>query len=357
MQQNRGAIVPKEQIIGGVFGLEGPRMPGCSLPDFLRGNIIRLATARSGIAFLTDIISPSHIWMPSYLCGVMVEAGSRNRTPVRFYEVDYDLKIPAFDWLDMVKPRDIVVLIDYFGFPCDRECARLAIEKGAFVLEDACQALLSKRESRISDFVLYSPRKFLGIPDGGILAASNDLDSRSLALTDPPAEWWMKAFSASMLRREFDLCGGGRQWFRLFQEAEAEGPVRPYAMSRLSDTLLRHYFDYAGIARRRVTNYRHLLEMLATVALFPYLPEGVVPLGFPIRIKDRDRVRHALFDHAIYPPVHWDIEALVPAEFKGSHLLASEIMTLPCDQRYDDDDMERMAAVILKEIKKEGARS
>jgi dTDP-4-amino-4,6-dideoxygalactose transaminase len=80
--------------------------------------------------------------------------------------------------------------------------------------------------------------------------------------------------------------------------------------------------------------------------MFPELPEGVVPLGFPIRVRPRDSIRTALFQQEIYPPVHWPLEACVPASFEASHHLADEIMTLPCDQRYDADDMRRIAAAL-----------
>ncbi len=46
----------------------------------------------------------------------------------------------------------------------------------------------------------------------------------------------------------------------------------------------------------------------------------------------------------IYPAVHWPIADVVPPEFETSHRLAGEIMTLPCDQRYDRSDMERILA-------------
>lgn len=57
-------------------------------------------------------------------------------------------------------------------------------------------------------------------------------------------------------------------------------------------------------------------------------------------------MRNKLFSHEIYPPIHWAIDGVVPYEFKGSHELSSKIMTLPCDARYDIEDMERMVAVL-----------
>lgn len=104
-----------------------------------------------------------------------------------------------------------------------------------------------------------------------------------------------------------------------------------------------HSIDYKAMAQKRTHNYEELARVLGTVALFPNLPPGVVPVGFPIRVEKRDMLRRMLFEHEIYPPVHRPIEELVPESHQDSHRLAASIMTLPCDQRYTMQDMERMA--------------
>jgi len=58
-----------------------------------------------------------------------------------------------------------------------------------------------------------------------------------------------------------------------------------------------------------------------------------------------------LFDDNIYPPIHWNIDNIVPDEFEESHVLSHHIMTLPCDQRYGKNDMKRMAEIVLKYAK------
>jgi dTDP-4-amino-4,6-dideoxygalactose transaminase len=261
------------------------------------------------------------------------------------------LRIPSSEWLDHIQPGDLVILIEYFGFPGDVSWITQVKERRAWVLEDAAQALLSDRVGQPADFVVFSPRKSVGVPDGGILVVNCEIDLSDVRLEKPPAKWWLKALMASVLRREFDIHGGSRYWFELFQEVETGRLIGAYAMSELSWTLLRHSFDYLAIAQRRVANYRLLLNKLGDIALFTHLPENVVPLGFPLRVRRRDSLRQILFDNQIYPPVHWPTQGIVPQEFSESHKLADEIMTLPCDQRYGGEDMERMASIILKELR------
>ena len=157
-----------------------------------------------------------------------------------------------------------------------------------------------------------------------------------------PALWWMETTRASILRAEFDRYGGERKWFEIFQKTEASAPLEPFQMSDLTLLILRHAVDWQKVSIRRRDNYKFLASELGQIALIPELIRDVVPLGFPVRLKERERIRQALFAEKIFPQFHWPIAGFVPSEFEASHRLASEIMTLPCDQRYNRSDMERV---------------
>jgi dTDP-4-amino-4,6-dideoxygalactose transaminase len=335
------------KIIGGVFGLDPTIVETKrSAPRFLNADNLFLVNGTSALTLLIRDLQPSQVWLPSYSCIALPLAARHAGGATRFYAIGYDLEFKSLSWLDEVTPGDLVVMIHYFGFPISSKCVDLVRARGALVAEDATQALLSDGVGSRGDFAIFSPRKFLGVPDGGILLLNRPLDIPDAAFAAPPAIWWLKAFNATALRREFDIHGGSRDWFRLFQEAEATAPVGSFRMSELSRTLLTHCFDYDAIARRRQANFDRLAADLADMALFPIRPSSVVPLAFPIQVKDRDRVRTALFARNIYPPVHWDLKGVVPTAFTDSHRLSSNILSLPCDQRYDERDMDRMITAV-----------
>jgi len=332
-----------------MFGLENPLDSPSSPPPFFTKRSLLLANARSGIRLVVEMLLAPTVWVPSYLCACIIEAIKGTKAKIKFYEVDDSLALSSREWLDEVQRGDLVLVIDFFGFPFDNDCAMRAQERGAWVLDDACQALLTETTGRVADFILFSPRKFLAVPDGAILNIKTEHHFELISLRRSPAEWWLKAWVATLLRREFDLHGTGRRWFELFREVETEAPIGSYAMSELSHLLLQKGVAYATVAQRRAANYRSLGKALEAMALFPALATGVVPLGFPIRVRNRDALRKKLFDQEIYPPVHWPLEGLVPGDFERSHLLSREIMTLPCDQRYDEGEMNRVAQLILNE--------
>lgn len=337
-------------IIGGMFGLNEIIFKSSETPPFITGRDLFLVNGRSGISLIIDCIQPGNIWLPSYLCESIIDAIKHSGIQINFFEVNCHLEIDKISWIEQIERGDLVIFIDYFGFPVDSKIIESVKARGAFTLEDASQALLTNEVGKNSDFVLFSPRKILGIPDGGILTYRHNLEFDLESLIPPPVRWWLKSLSASLLRREFDKHGGDKYWFQLFQEVETDQPIGNFKMSELSKTLIFHSFDYSEIASQRKANFNSLLGNLSEIGIYKHLPQTVVPVGFPIRVKNRDQLRQKLFSEEIYPPLHWPIDGIVPESFAESHRLESEIMTLPCDQRYTVEDMERVAGFFSEEL-------
>lgn len=347
------------RLIGGMFGLEPPRFQGPSAPCFMTGTVLLLASARCGIRLLCENLRPGRVWMPSYLCPSMLEGVPRHiHSRLEFFQVDPSLQIDDRKWLGRVQKGDLVFLIDYFGFPADTSLVSALKGKDAWVVEDASQALLSARAIPDADFALFSPRKFLGVPDGGIMyigAKATDA-FRGVRLQPPSAEWSLNTLRASVLRAEFDRHGGPKEWFDVFRRNEADIPVGSYGMSQTSELLLRSAVDYDLAARKRIANYKFLLQHLRPWALFPDLPLGVTPIGFPVRLPNRETVRQALFSVQIYPAIHWDLGRAVPLSYAESHRLSQCLLTLPCDQRYGEEEMSRICNSVLEQVEKEQER-
>jgi dTDP-4-amino-4,6-dideoxygalactose transaminase len=271
----------------------------------------------------------------------------------RFFRITEQLQVADFGWIQEVRENDIVVFIDYFGFKDWDQAGELLAGTGAWVVEDASHALLNSSFSECAHYVIFSPRKFLGVPDGGILIARRNAPIPIVDLPPVPSNWWLEAMTASLLRAEFDRHGGDRKWFQLFQRTEPYGPIEPCQMSQLSELILKHYGGYSECARKRRDNFRSLARLLANVAIYVDLPDETVPLGFPVRLSNRDAVQRYFFAHDIFPPVHWNLIGLVPDEYYESHQLALQILTLPIDQRYGEAEMNRMSELLKNVLSNE----
>lgn len=325
-------------VVGGLFALESPAdrpMP----PELLADKPMMLVSGRAALAVALARLERRRVWVPAFVCEAVLD-GVGHGSEVRFYGVGDLQTIPR---LDDAGPEDAVIVVDYFGWPSPAGLIRALRDAGAAVIEDASQAMLSAGVGTEADHWIASPRKFLGVPDGGLLGPP----PRNAPLTTAaPSDWWLQALDACVQRRAFDDGASGRGWFATFREAEASVPVAPHAMSELSRQILTHAIDAGSIATRRRRNYERLFAELADLALMGPLPDGVVPLGFPICVKDRDRVRETLFQDDVYAPIHWPVPDAVPPSFAAERRLAAGVMTIPCDQRYGDADMARVARLV-----------
>lgn len=342
-------MLTRAKIIGGMFGLE-PRITSPTIRSLLRPGDLLFLNARSAIHTLLIELQPPSVWLPTFLCDALIQA-TRVARHRRFYSVGENLDVQGDDWIDDVAAGDLVILIRYFGLPLDHEVIAALTWRGAMVVEDASQVLASDDDSQAT-FTLFSPRKFVGVPDGGILRPRDPSWRLQTPLVPPPTDWLRTATAASRLRRRFDEDEPSpalrEKWFRLFRDAESRMPCGPYAMSELSRGILESSLQPFEIQRRRAENFRCLAERLRPWGLLPVHPPCAAPLGYPIVTDHRDRLRRALLEEEIFAPVHWPTPAEVPARFLDCRRLASRILTLPCDQRLDARDLARMVEVVRR---------
>ena len=141
-----------------------------------------------------------------------------------------------------------------------------------------------------------------------------------------------------MNRSIFDATGQESNWYQEFRTLEDNAPVGDIKMTNESKRRLNSSFDKNEIGRKRRENFSYLLDRIKHIAIYPKLPEEVIPLGFPISVKRRDYVQKSLFKNNIYCPIHWG---------GLRHELSKEILTLPCDQRYSEKEMEFLCNRII----------
>src|SRR5581483_4064910 len=150
---------------------------------------------------------------------------------VGFFAVDERLD-PDPDALDrQLEPGDAVVVIDYFGrLPPVALRALAARRRDVQWIEDRAQRL--DPADGWGDFLIYSPRKLVGVPDGGVVVARGPLP----ALPAPRARPATLQAPSGLLRLEDDAAS--ETWFARFREEEAAHSAAPEAISRLTRLLL-----------------------------------------------------------------------------------------------------------------------
>jgi hypothetical protein len=306
------------KIIGGIF-------PAARVFNINPNNFLKLANARCGLFVVADLLGSETVWLPKYHCPSILQAFPIQN--IKFYDVDEDLTPHA----PGCRKGDLVVFINYFGLPIPDWFIKFIKDREAWAVEDASMSFF-KLPNVYSDFIVYSPRKFLPLPDGGILASNCDV-KLDFTLEEPPCDWWVGNLKAMDYRRRHE--SDNFTWYCMSRNAKDGAPVGYYSMSAYSQALLTS-FDTVEIKESIRDNFTRLLSRLKDIALIKELPNEVVPVGFPIKLDNRNPMREKLFRNKVFPPVHWDVD----------HPLGKTTMTIPCDHRYDVHDMDYVADLI-----------
>jgi hypothetical protein len=145
--------------IGGYFELE------CFGNSFYHKNGMLFNTARNALRHFIKIIGIKEIFVPSYTCPVVFESIKRKNCKITLYKIGDDF-MPRTNF-----PKDsYIVYNNYFGI-CGKNVDYLAKIYPNLIIDNA-QAFYSELKG-IASF--YSPRKFFGLPDGGILLSKINL--------------------------------------------------------------------------------------------------------------------------------------------------------------------------------------
>lgn len=314
------------KAIGGYFELELP--PGKEFyPDALM-----FQSARAAFLALLRVGAPRRVWMPRFICGSMFAPLYQADIECLFYSIDDKLDISDQIKLD---DGDWLLYVNYFGI-CSRQVDRVLTRFNPYqVVIDNSQAFFSPSRDCLA--TIYSPRKFFGVPDGGLLFSQ-------LQISLPEEE--DSGSLNRMVRLLTRLAESPEAGYEDYQRAEMSlQDIEPRRMSRLTQRLLLS-LDFEVIRRKRNDNFRSLHERLGEYNPLQIDLSAVDgPLCYPFITKEAG-LRQELINERIFVPTYWP--DILSREDEGSYeyWMVNACLALPCDQRYDKSEMERILAIV-----------
>lgn len=335
--------------VGGFFELHDPAPAGAAsdvLAAWAAGRpYAAFVSARAALAALVAAHPDRTVWAPAFICSELLRAVSPDR--VRFYPVASGLA-PELDVVETeARAGDLVLLVAYFGLPVAPAARALAgRRRDLVVVEDRAQALDPALPS-CGGYVLYSPRKLLGVADGGILIAPDTASPLPQPTSAPDAEaLWL----APLLRAADPAGEDNARWYAASRAKEAAMPVAPQAMTTRSLSILSSA-AIGPLVEARLANWRTLNTRLRPWSALP--PDiDSAPLGYVLRLEPeaRDRLLEALHAARIFAAVHWPVIAAPSRDFPREVQWSGELLTLPCDHRYGAVEMIRIADLVLEHL-------
>lgn len=310
--------------IGGYFELE--EMSGSEYyPDLYKVNL-----GRTALLWLLESRKYSKIFLPVYLCRSVIDSCLQNNIDVEYYNLDADLNI----LLEERKLEDFecLYLVSYYGQLSDESILKYKEIYGNIIV-DHTHAFFQKPLKGTD--TIYSCRKYWGVSDGAYLATDVKLADNK------PIDVSAGRLSHILGRYDEDA---GKYYSAMLANAHGYDGMEIRRMSRLTENLLKG-IDYNKSKIQRENNYSLLKTLLPSDSVFNRItPEG--PFAYPYYCKGGIELRRWLAEHKIFVPTYWKN---ITEEFDKNSLeyqWAANILPLPCDQRYGEEEMKYMAAMI-----------
>lgn len=317
---------PAEFSVDPAQFLAPPRYP--SLPEALTargtGYFLSVATGRSALMKILETVAPGGtgtVWLPSLCCSSLAAPFLERDFRLRFYESTSLWGAPP------AAPGDIVLYIHFCGFPnrgAERALAELPAKERPVIIEDCVHALFTDGVGRFGDFALYSFRKFLPVPDGGLLISKHPLTP----LLAPPLEPFIAAKTIGRLTGSAELLRHGEELLDNDREAREPSETGRFLLERTE------WETIPGVRRRNCLLLGKLL------GLDTPLGEGTVPLGLPLLIhRGKSELERLLRVAGFEPPLSWNAPPGAPGEG------GDRTVVLPCDERMGEADLAAVAGV------------
>ncbi|MDL2262547.1 hypothetical protein LJC11_03475 [Bacteroidales bacterium OttesenSCG-928-I21] len=314
--------------IGGYFELE--LKPYHNFPQD-RG--VFLNSGRSALGYILHSLFPvTKLWIPYLTCDVVLEPINRLDIQYVFYEVNERLELAENIEL---KPNEYLLYNNYFGIKTSY-VENLFIKYGNQLIVDNAQALYAKHIDGTNS--LYSPRKFVGIPDGGI-AYTNKKSILELKQD-------LSYDRCSHLMKRID-CSASFGYDDFKKNSLCLKNQTPLQMSNLTKKMI-DGIDFRFVFNQRRKNFDYLHSILKKSNLLKFeIKENDCPLVYPY-ISKKIGLREKLIHNNVFVATYW------PNVFEWCNTsaleynLAKNIVSLPIDQRYSTDDIFEIAKIIEK---------
>lgn len=291
---------------------------------------IRLNSGRNAFEYILRAREYKKVYLPYFTCDVMLEPILKLKLKYEFYHINEQLE-PIFDF-NKIGEDETFLYTNYFGIKSlevtkiSKTCPNLII--------DNSQAFFEKPLAGIDTF--YSPRKFLGVPDGSYLYTDKYLQIELVR------DKSFTRFSHLIKRIEegAEIAYGD---FKANDESIKGQSIK--LMSSLTQALLCNV-DYNNVIEVRKRNFLFINENLKNINKLK-LPDllDFVPMVFPFW-TDKVALRNLLIQNKIFIAQYWPNVLKWLNNDTIEYNLVTNVVHLPLDQRCHFNELEKIMKLI-----------
>lgn len=327
------------------IGSEFNRIPLCNGLGFkfpIPGEFV--FSGRTAIeTVLKEIPKAKKALLPSYCCYSMIRPFIDRGIEVSFYPVNYRDGLQTE--LNIDDDIDVIFWCNYFGFYNDMPDLSDFVHNGGLIIEDITHSLLSDISyNKQSNFLVASVRKWEPILCGGYCATKDGI-LHYVPKSIPPDEYVSQKRLAMEIKTEYlRTPDEDKKKYFLSMFNDCNHWLGENYSNLAIDEWSKEYILSVDIEEQksiRKRNARVLYDGLKNYVSFLFTEEDMdCPLFVPILVANRNKVRSSLIENQIYCPIHWPkVEGCISNIYDGE-------LSLICDQRYNEADMERIIYVL-----------
>jgi dTDP-4-amino-4,6-dideoxygalactose transaminase len=312
-------------------------------------NLIFLRSAREALYHICNIANVNTVLMPSLCCVSMVQPFIQAGMKVVYFKINDDLTIDLNDLKKKIMNNALILVMHYFGKRSYSENDLVFIKDeyvNVSIIQDCTQHVFTKSlYDSVADFNIGSIRKWCSIADGAFLYSKHIIMQDNI-ITDDRNSFVVDTYKAMKLKQIYLSNGDGKikdEYRKLFADCMAflKQPISKYRMSSLSRQLFCECVDTERIKNRRKTNHdilRHEIgSKFSDVLRYSYEQEA--PLCLVIVTENRDLIQRELSHKGVYSQVLWPLTTEAKMECEFSEWFTAHMLAIPCDQRYNIEDM------------------
>ncbi|TVU61485.1 hypothetical protein FQP88_14315 [Vibrio atlanticus] len=299
----------------------------------------RFQSARAALYAYCDIEKLKKIYLPNYICDSILPALYFLGISVEFYSIDKNLlpnKLPEIERDELSK----IVIVNYFGLLNEEIRTITSLRPEDFIVDNS-QALFCNHLKGTTS--IYSPRKFLGIPDGGFLITSSDINMEL-------EEFDSSHFVSHLLLRSAGCVSKG--YLEFLKAEESLECFLPKKLSSISEYLIK-CSDINRVKEKRRENFVIINDFFKEINEIQLPLNNCIPLCYPLTLSfDVSVLCNDLINSGVFLPRYWS------SQNNGNvgETMYGKTLFIPIDERLSVTDIELLAKLIKEKVLNEYSR-
>lgn len=314
-----------------------------------------LRSGRDALKVVAREFAPTTVLIPALACDSMILPFMMYGHEVKYYKLNKDYSIDMESLYSLIPNEDKTfqfLYMDYFGNKAieDDELEKLRDSYSQLIfIEDRTHNILVKSQYAFKpDFTVASLRKWIDIPDGGLMWTDRKLKKKEYSEDLTFSEVRLRA---QCMRNEFLQSGDESiktEYRKIFStvtdmidEEKLPGLMSQYAYERACHANLK---EVNGVRSR---NAQILINELKEFT-FVQDKTGFGDVYVAALIENRDAVQKTLASMGIFCTIIWSLNDEQGAACEVAKYTEEHMLTIYCDQRYSVEDMKYIASCIRR---------